>query len=184
MLILQKKGCENINFVSPSHVIPQILEALEIAIPLGFMLPLIYNTGGYDKVTSLKLLEDVIDIWMPDFKFWNNKVAEIVCNANNYRQIACNAVLEMYRQSGDLMINEGKALKGLLVRHLVLPENKSNTEQVMHFIADKVSKNTYVNLMDQYYPCGQISGIAWLQRRITKQESHSAVGSHTGVGQF
>lgn len=175
MLTLQQEGCHNINFVTPTHIIPQILEALEIAIPKGLMLPLVYNSGGYDKVESLKLLEGIIDIWMPDFKFWDNEVARITCKVANYRQIACEAIREMYRQNGDLIITSRKANKGLLVRHLVLPENKAGTSQVMHFLATEISKNTYVNVMAQYYPCGRAKEISWLQRRITQHEFESAI---------
>ena len=175
MLTLQQKGCHNINFVTPTHLIPQILEALEIAIPKGLKLPLVYNSGGYDKVESLKLLEGIIDIWMPDFKFWDNEVAKTTCKAADYRQIACEAIREMHRQNGDLVITNGKACKGLMVRHLVLPENKAGTRQVMHFLATEISKNTYVNIMAQYYPCGQVREISWLQRRITQHEFESAV---------
>ncbi len=184
MLMLQLEGCCNINFVTPTHVLPQILEALELAIPQGLNLPLVYNSGGYDKVESLRLLEGIIDIWMPDFKFWDEEVAKLTCNASNYRQLACKAVHEMHRQCGDLTITSGKASKGLLVRHLVMPENNAGTRKVMQFLAREISKNTYVNIMPQYYPCGNTKGLSWLQRRITQSEFETAINIAREEGLF
>ena len=124
MLQLQNIGCHNINFVTPSHVVTQILSALEIAVENGLSVPLVYNTGGYDKVETLELLDGVFDIYMPDFKFWDSEIAEKTCNARDYPEIAQKAVVEMHRQVGDLVIDEnGIAQRGLLVRHLVLPKN-------------------------------------------------------------
>jgi len=156
MLTLQKSGCHNINFVTPSHVVPQILSALGIAVEKGLRIPLVYNTGGYDTVETLKILDGVIDIYMPDFKFWDPDIADKACGAKEYPEFARNALAEMFRQVGDLVIDEhGIAQRGLLVRHLVMPHGHAGTREIMRFIADKISKNTYVNIMSQYRPCGK-----------------------------
>ncbi|MBT8342562.1 MAG: radical SAM protein [Desulfatitalea sp.] len=156
MLFLQAEGCHNINLVTPSHVIPQILSALMLAAADGLTVPLVYNTGGYDRLSSLRLLEGVVDIYMPDFKFWDNAIANRTCHAPDYRETACAALKEMHRQTGDLTIDDaGVAQRGLLVRHLVLPEHLAGTREVMRFIAGEVSVDTYVNIMPQYRPCGR-----------------------------
>jgi putative pyruvate formate lyase activating enzyme len=156
MLALQNSGCHNINFVTPSHVVPQILSALEIAVEKGLSIPLVYNTGGYDRVETLKILDGVIDIYMPDFKFWDPDIADRACEARDYPEYARNALAEMFRQVGDLVLDEdGIAQRGLLVRHLVMPHGYAGTREVMRFISDKISKNTYVNVMFQYRPCGK-----------------------------
>jgi putative pyruvate formate lyase activating enzyme len=158
MLTLQKRGCHNINFVTPSHVVPQILLALETAVQEGLNIPLIYNSGGYDSVETLKILEGVIDIYMPDFKFWDSEIADLTCNAPDYPEVARLAMGEMHRQVGDLIIDEnGIALRGLLIRHLVLPNHLAGTRDIMRFIAQKISKKSYVNIMAQYRPCGNVS---------------------------
>jgi putative pyruvate formate lyase activating enzyme len=176
MLSLQKRGCHNINFVTPSHVVPQILQGLFIAIERGLKVPLVYNTGGYDKVETLKILEDVFDIYMPDFKFWETRWSEKFCKAPDYRKIAAAAIKEMHRQVGDLLIDEsGIAEKGLLVRHLVMPNDASNTKEVMTFLADKISEDTYVNVMDQYHPCGEATLDPAINRRLTGKEYVEAV---------
>ncbi len=156
MLILQKSGCHNINFVTPSHVVPQILSALEIAVDKGLSLPLVYNSGGYDKVETLKLLEGIFDIYMPDFKFWQPALADKTCNAPDYPGIARKAIVEMHRQVGDLIVDEnGIAHHGVLLRHLVLPGGLAGTRDIMTFIAEKISPDTYVNIMPQYRPLGK-----------------------------
>jgi putative pyruvate formate lyase activating enzyme len=176
MLSLQRRGCHNINFVTPSHVVPQILQGLFIAIERGLKVPLVYNTGGYDKVETLKILEDIFDIYMPDFKFWEARWSEKFCGAPDYRSIAIVAIKEMHRQVGDLLIDEsGIAEKGLLVRHLVMPNNVSNTKEVMTFLADKISEDTYVNVMDQYHPCGKATLDPAINRRLTINEYVEAV---------
>ena len=176
MLSLQKRGCHNINFVTPSHVVPQILQGLLIAIERGLKVPLVYNTGGYDKVETLKILEDVFDIYMPDFKFWETRWSEKFCKAPDYGKKAAAAIKEMHRQVGDLAIDEsGIAEKGLLVRHLVMPNDVSNTKEVMTFLADKISEDTYVNVMDQYHPCGKATSDPAINRRLTRKEYVEAV---------
>ena len=176
MLYLQKAGCHNINFVTPSHVVPQILSALEIAVKNGLSVPLVYNTGGYDRVETLKLLEGVIDIYMPDFKFWNPEVAETMSNAEDYPEVARNALIEMHRQVGDLVIDEsGIARRGLLVRHLVLPHGLAGTREIMRFIARKISLNTYVNVMPQYRPCGRAAEIKELSAHLSHNDYKMAL---------
>jgi putative pyruvate formate lyase activating enzyme len=176
MMSLQNSGCHNINFVTPSHVVPQILSAVEIAIGYGLSVPLIYNTGGYDNVETLRLLEDVIDIYMPDFKFRDPEVAQAACNAKDYPKIAQLALKEMHRQVGDLIIDDsGIARRGLLVRHLVMPDGLAGTREVMRFIAAEISRNTYVNIMSQYRPCGRANEIAALNRRPTRTEFDTAL---------
>lgn len=176
MLDLQDAGCENINFVTPSHVVPQILEAVETAARSGLNIPLVYNSGGYDRVETLKLLEGVIDIYMPDFKFMDPAIAEATCCAPDYPQAAKEAVIEMHRQVGDLVLNErGIAVKGLLVRHLVLPAGLSRTRDVMRFLSREVSPDTYVNIMPQYRPEYRAHEHPGLDRMLTRQEYQKAL---------
>ncbi len=176
MIELQKLGCHNINFVSPTHYVPQILKALPKAVEMGLSVPLVYNTGGYDSVKTLRLLEDVVDIYMPDFKYANGSVAEQYSKAPDYPQLAKMALKEMHRQVGDLTLDQsGIAQRGLLIRHLVLPQGLAGTRKAMHFIASQLSKNTYVNIMDQYYPCGDIPPNSPMTRRITRKEYEEAV---------
>ncbi len=178
MMSLQNKGCHNINFVTPSHFVPQILSALELAIEKGLNIPLIYNSGGYDNVETLKLLEGVIDIYMPDFKFWDAVIAEKTCNAPDYPEIARKAIAEMHRQVGNLKIdNNGIAIRGLLIRHLVLPNKLAGTKEIAGFIVKDISPNTYVNIMPQYRPCGKASEIEELSAFLTQKEYNDAVRS-------
>ncbi len=171
MLELQGLGCHNINIVTPSHVVPQILEALILAIPKGLKIPLVYNTGGYDSLDTIKSLDGIVDIYMPDFKFWSKKLSKELMNAEDYPDIACLALKEMHSQVGDLVINEaGIAERGLLVRHLVMPGCVEDSKQVLRFIAEEISLNTYVNIMDQYRPCGRAYEHPLITRRITPQE--------------
>ena len=187
MIMLQKEGCHNINFVTPSHVLPQILEALPTAIDQGLRIPLVYNTGAYDRVAVLELLEGVFDIYMPDFKFVDTAIARDACQAEDYAAVAKQALKEMFRQVGDLVLDDsGLAVKGLLVRHLVLPENLAGTRAVMDFIANEISPDTYVNIMPQYHPCGLADTIPGLQRRITETEFQSAMeeARQAGIRRF
>ncbi|MFZ1956523.1 MAG: radical SAM protein [Desulfobacterales bacterium] len=175
MIDLQRMGCHNINFVTPSHVVWQILEALAIAAENGLRVPLVYNSGGYDRVETLQLLEGVFDIYMPDFKFWDPRVAEETCNAPDYPEVARNALREMHRQVGDLVIDgNGIARRGLLVRHLVLPESLAGTREIMRFIADDISTNTYVNIMTQYRPCGRAAEVRELAAYPTDTDFQKA----------
>ena len=176
MLALQQQGCHNINFVTPSHVVPQILAALEIAIQQGLCVPLVYNCGGYDLTSTLRLLAGVFDIYMPDFKFWNPELAESACQAADYTEIACKALKEMHRQVGDLIIdNSGMARKGLLIRHLVLPGGMAGTRKIMRFIAQEISIRSYVNIMSQYRPCGRAAEISGLNALLSPSDYQIAL---------
>ena len=183
MVALQQQGCHNINFVSPSHVVPQILSALEIAIQQGLRVPLVYNSGGYDLPATLKLLEGVFDIYMPDFKFWNAQVAERACRAKDYPEIACSALREMHRQVGDLKVSEnGIAQKGLLIRHLVLPGGLAGTREIMRFIAREISADSYVNIMSQYRPCGRAAEIKELNGPLSPHDFQTALQQAAAEG--
>ncbi len=176
MLQLQEQGCHNINFVSPSHVVAQIIAAVEIAAKRGLRLPLVYNTGGYDSLEALVLLDEVIDIYMPDMKYGDSSIARKYSKAPNYVEVNCAAVKEMHRQVGDLALDRrGLAQRGLLVRHLILPDNLAGSERVLDFIAREISPNTYVNLMDQYRPCYRADEYPALNRKITMGEYASVL---------
>jgi len=176
MLWLQARGCHNINLVSPSHVVPYILEALDIAAAKGLCLPLVYNTGGYDAMETLKLLDGVVDIYMPDMKYSDRKTAERLSGIKDYPKINRAAVREMHRQVGDLKPDEdGTAQRGLLVRHLVLPGGLAGTREVVKFLANEVSANTYLNIMSQYRPCYKAFDIPGLDRPLKDQEFSDAI---------
>ncbi|HEY5649553.1 MAG TPA: radical SAM protein [Nitrospiria bacterium] len=176
MLELQAMGCHNINFVTPTHVVPQILAAIPHAIEKGLRVPLVYNTGGYDTVESLRLLNGVFDIYMPDIKFDDSSVAGRLCKAEDYPIVSKEAVKEMHRQVGDLIVDHrGLAVRGLLVRHLIMPGGLAGTRGVMRFIARELSRDTYVNIMDQYRPCGNAFRFPEISRRITSAEFEEAV---------
>jgi len=176
MLSLQRQGCHNINFVTPSHVVPQILAALPKAIEKGLTLPLVFNSSGYDALETLKLLEGVVDIYMPDFKFWARESGKLYAKAPDYAEVARNAIVEMHRQVGDLVLDDkGVAVKGLLVRHLVMPGGLDETEEILRFLAREVSVDTYVNVMDQYRPCGKANQFPPLDRRLTNDEYQEAL---------
>jgi putative pyruvate formate lyase activating enzyme len=175
MINLQKQGCHNINFVTPSHVVPQILNGLVKAVSQGLNIPLVYNSGGYDKPETLKLLDKVIDIYMPDFKFWNSNTSAEYTEVKDYSEIAQKAIKEMHNQVGDLIINSrGIAEKGLLVRHLVMPHNEAGTKGIMEFIAQEISADTFVNIMNQYYPCYRAKHFQKINTKITKKEFEDA----------
>lgn len=176
MLQLQRQGCHNINFVTPSHVVPQILEALPIAIDHGLSVPLVYNTSSYDSLDKLRLLDGVVDIYMPDVKIWDPELAKQFLKAEDYPERAREAVTEMHRQVGDLVIEEGRAVRGLLVRHLVMPDGVAGTEQWMTFLAE-LSTDTYLNLMDQYRPCHEAHALPPIDRAITRAEFRQAEDS-------
>ena len=171
MLNLQNRGCHNINFVTPSHQVYQILAALPPAIEGGLNVPLVYNTGGYDALETLHLLDGVVDIYMPDFKFWDPQVAKDLCEAEDYPEIARQALKEMHRQVGDLVMDEdGVARRGLLVRHLVLPDGLAGTDEIATFIAQEISPRTYINVMGQYRPCGRAAEHPSLSKFLTGLE--------------
>jgi putative pyruvate formate lyase activating enzyme len=185
MLELQERGCHNINLVSPSHVVPQILAALCIAAQNGLNIPLVYNTGGYDNVSTLKLLDGVVDIYMPDMKYSNPQVALHYSKIRQYPQINQEAVLEMHRQVGDLQVDrQGIAMRGLLVRLLVLPFGLAGTQETVRFLAAKISTKTYLNIMDQYHPAHHANQYPKLNRRITSQEFQEAIQMAHDAGIF
>lgn len=176
MVSLQRQGCHNINFVTPSHVVPQILAALPEAVENGLTVPLVYNSSGYDSVETLELLEGIVDIYMPDFKFWSKESAKLYAKAADYPEVAQKAILEMHRQVGDLVVDEkGLAVKGLLVRHLVMPGGLDETREILGFLARGVSVDTYVNVMDQYRPCGEAYHCPPIDRRLGSDEYGKAL---------
>jgi putative pyruvate formate lyase activating enzyme len=173
MLDLQNYGCSNINFVTPTHVIPAITAAIELARKSGLTLPTVYNTGGYDSVETLKMLDGFMDIYMPDMKYSDSAVAQELSGAADYPQVNREAVKEMHRQVGDLKIEKGLATRGLLVRHLVLPENLAGSFEIIDFLAEQISPKTAINVMDQYRPCYQAHLHARINRRPTLEEIES-----------
>jgi putative pyruvate formate lyase activating enzyme len=181
-LQIQALGCHNLNLVTPSHVIAQILEALELAIPHGFRLPLVYNTSGYDSVSALKLLDGIVDIYMPDLKYSDSRIAAQYSGITHYWDVARRAFKEMHRQVGDLVIEGGLAQRGLLIRHLVLPNHLAGSEQVLRFLAEEISRDSWVNLMDQYYPAHRAHTYPQLSRRITSKEYTEVVEFARGLG--
>lgn len=172
---LEMLGCHNINLVTPTHVVPQILKALEIAVGNGLSIPLVYNTGGYENIDTLKLLEGIVDIYMPDTKYSDEETASKYSDARNYPEINRKALLEMHRQVGVLQVENGIATRGLLIRHLVLPENLSGAFKTLYFIAHRLSKDSYVNIMAQYHPCYRAEEYTGLARRITYKEYSKVV---------
>ena len=183
MLTLQENRCHNINFVTPTHFVPQIISALRIAVARGLTLPLVYNCGGYESVETLYLLDGIIDIYMPDAKYGVEEEAKKYSNAPCYPQIMKRALKEMHRQVGNLKVDgNGIAQRGLLIRHLVLPHSLAGTAEVIRFIAEDISKDTYVNIMDQYRPCYRASNFSLLSRRITREEYASAIEIATSLG--
>jgi len=183
MLDLQKRGCHNINLVSPTHVMPQILDAVLIAAQHGLTLPLVYNTGGYDSLEMLSLLEDIVDIYMPDMKYGNEDIARKYSLVKKYPQINQAAVLEMQRQVGNIQLDHnGLAVRGLLVRHLVLPENLAGSESILKFLAYKVSTDVYLNIMAQYWPAHHASGYPALNRRIRPDEYQRVIELAKNLG--
>jgi putative pyruvate formate lyase activating enzyme len=197
MLSLQRQGCHNINIVSPSHVVPQLLEGLGIAAAKGLCIPLVYNSGGYDSVETLKLLDGIVDIYMPDAKYGRDETALVLSHAPHYVASMKAALKEMHRQVGDLVVEQGVAVRGMIIRHLVLPGNLAHSEIVMNFVADEISRNAYVNIMAQYRPAWHAGEIAQenpvyrgLKRPITGEEYRFAIrcakeaGLHRGFVEY
>jgi putative pyruvate formate lyase activating enzyme len=183
MLQLQRSGCHNINLVTPSHVVPQILAAIGLAAAGGLHIPVVYNSGGYDRVQTLRLLEGVVDIYMPDFKFWDPGIAESSCSAPDYPEVARRALIEMHRQVGDLIIGpDGLARRGVLLRHLVLPGGRAGTADVMDFVANSVSRQTYVNVMPQYRPCGRAGEVEGLETKLDPEDYRKALEATRRAG--
>jgi putative pyruvate formate lyase activating enzyme len=183
MLSLQAQGCHNVNLVSPTHVVPQILAALLIAAEAGLRLPLVYNTGGFDSPLALGLLENVVDIYMPDMKYASSEPARRYSGAPDYPLVNQAAVIEMHRQVGDLTLDEsGIARRGLLVRHLVLPGGLAGTGEISRFLATEVSRDTYVNIMDQYRPCYRAGELPPLDWPLTRLEYAQALKAARAAG--
>jgi putative pyruvate formate lyase activating enzyme len=184
MLHLQDAGCHNINLVTPEHVVPQLLEALHQAVEAGLRLPIVYNTSAFDSMHSLRLLDGVVDIYMPDFKVWDRETARHYLLAPSYPDVARAAIAEMHRQVGDLVTDEhGVAQHGMLVRHLVMPGDVAGTTQIMHWLAG-LSTDMYVNLMAQYAPAGQVTPrrFSELNRRVTADEMRQAYAAARRAG--
>lgn len=187
MIDLQNRGCHNINFVTPTPQVPQIVKSILIAIEKGLKIPLVYNTSSYDSVEILKLLEGIVDIYLPDARYSDDKISLKYSNAPNYFEIMKRAIKEMHRQVGDLIIADcrlkiddleipkGVAIRGLIVRHLVLPNKLAGSEKIFEFLAKEISKNTFLNIMDQYYPTWRAFNYPELSRRITKEEFEEAI---------
>jgi putative pyruvate formate lyase activating enzyme len=176
MLELQARGCHNINWVTPEHVVPQILEALPPAIEGGLRLPTVYNTSSYDSLESLELMDGVVDVYMPDFKLWTSERARRYLAKRDYPEVARQAVREMHRQVGDLVFDErGLARRGLLVRHLVMPGMVDETEAILRFIAEALGSGTYVDVMAQYYPAGRTSEFPEIDRHPYRSEVEGAL---------
>ncbi len=175
MLGLQQQGCHNINLVTPTHVMPQILKALQIAIPMGLKIPIVYNTAGYELAGVLKLLEGIIDIYLADMRYGNPDMAVKYSSAPGYPEYNREAVKEMHRQVGIAKLNEeGIMEEGVVIRHLVLPNNICGTDKIMKFIAEEISPDTYISLMSQYCPYYKASGFKEISRRLTKNEYEGA----------
>jgi len=174
MLKLQTRGAHNINLVTPTHFVPQIIRALKVAIEKGLNIPIVYNTGGYDNLETLKLLDCIVDVYMPDAKYGDNKNSEKYSSALNYVEANITALKEMYSQVGDLTVNDEIAKRGILVRHLILPNNISNTKEVLHTLSS-ISKDMYVSLMSQYFPCNRADEYPELTRKITRKEYNEAL---------
>ncbi len=176
MFELQGDGCHNINLVTPTHQMPMILRALSISVQRGLAIPIVYNCGGYESLEAIKLLDGVVDIYMPDFKYADPEMSLKYSNARDYPAVAKAVIREMHHQVGDLVMDgSGIAQRGLLLRHLVLPGGIAGTGEVVRFIAEEISKHTYVNILDQYYPCYKAFDHPPLDRRVTREEYIEAV---------
>jgi putative pyruvate formate lyase activating enzyme len=185
MILLQNRGCHNINFVTPTHFVPQIVSALPYAIELGLDIPLVYNCGGYESLDVIKLLNGIIDIYMPDAKFADEKHAKKYMNAVDYFPILKQVLTEMHRQVNDLKMDDnGLAYRGLLIRHLVMPDFIAGSGQILDFIARQISKHSYVNIMGQYHPCYQAYHDEIINRRITHTEYYHTIELAKQVGLY
>jgi putative pyruvate formate lyase activating enzyme len=173
MLDLQRQGCHNINFVTPEHVVAQIIESVAIAVERGLSIPIVYNTSAYDALDSIELMNGIADIYMPDFKFWSAERSKLYMKAEDYPDVARRVIRAMHNQVGDLVINEnGLARRGLLIRHLVMPGMLDETRSILEWIAAALGTNTYINLMDQYHPAGKVSAVQYheINRRTLSSE--------------
>jgi putative pyruvate formate lyase activating enzyme len=186
MLELQAIGCHNVNWVTPEHVVPQILEALPVAVAGGLRLPIVYNTSSYDSLDSLRLMEGVVDVYMPDFKLWTSESARRYLKRADYADVARKTVKEMYRQVGDLVLDErGLARRGVILRHLVMPGLEGETEAILRYIADELGTGCYVNLMAQYYVSGKVGQDGQYEeiaRRVYREEYERVLGVARELG--
>ena len=185
MLELQGHDCHNINFVTPEHVAPEIVEAIAVAVELGLRLPLVYNTGAYDSMESLELMDGLVDIYMPDFKYWSRVESKVYMKAEDYPDAARTAILEMHRQVGPLTLDDaGLAVRGVLLRHLVMPGGLEDTRKILEWIASELGPETYVNLMNQYRPAGRVgeNRFAEINRPLSAREYREAVGIARDLG--
>jgi len=186
MLELQGLGCHNVNFVTPEHVVPQVLEALPLAIESGLRLPIVYNTSAYDSLESLRLTDGVVDVYMPDFKLWTNEASRRYLRRADYPDVARESIREMHRQVGDLELDErGLAVRGVLLRHLVMPGLLEETEAILRFVAEELGTGCYVNLMAQYYPSGRVGRdgeFAEIDRHLFREEYAQALALAEELG--
>jgi len=185
ILKLQKLGCHNINFVTPTHYVPQIVASLAEAIPMGLRIPIVYNCSGYESIEVIRLLDGIVDIYMPDAKLMDDKYSLKLCNAPDYPSVLEEVLKEMHRQVGDLTVNsKGIAERGLLIRHLVMPEGVASSREVFEFIANELSLDSYVNIMDQYHPEYRAHEYPEIGRRISHKEYLEAVQLAKGLGLY
>lgn len=183
MLQLQRVGCHNINLVTPTHYAPQIVEAFLTAVEKGLSIPIVYNCGGYESVETLRLLDGIVDIYMPDIKYSNDEHARRYSGVKDYWRVVQAAIREMHRQVGDLTVNkDGIAERGLLIRHLILPNRIAGSEKVLQFISQAISRESYVNIMDQYRPCFKADKLPELNRVIRSQEFHEVIALAQRLG--
>ena len=183
MIELQERGCHNINLVTPTHFIPSIVSALLIAVSMGLNIPIVYNTSGYERAEILKLLDGIVDIYLPDAKYADNTIAKRISGFSRYVDFNRDALIEMFNQVGNIRTNEeGIAVKGLLVRHLILPEDMSGTDDVLKFLSESISPDIYISLMDQYFPAYKAVKHKKLSRRIYKDEYNNALDSFNRHG--
>ena len=189
MISLQEQGCHNINFVTPEHVVPQLMEAIPPAIEMGLRIPIVYNTSAYDSMDSMELMDGIVDIYMPDFKLWDLERSRLYLGAEDYPSVAREIFREMYRQVGSLRFDEhGLARRGLLVRHLVMPEEMAGSRDIFRFLAREISRDTWVNIMDQYHPDGMVlrkpEKFTAINRRISSKEYFAALQAARDEGLF
>jgi len=183
MIDLQQAGCHNINFVTPTHYVPRILRGLSLAIDEGLSIPLVYNCSGYESLEVVKLLDGIVDIYMPDIKFLKQELSDRYCNAPDYPDVVKDVIKEMQRQVGDLVMDgRGIAQRGLLIRHLLMPSLSENTKDVLNFIRQEISCDAFVNIMAQYHPCYQASRFQEISRRPTLKEYNEAVEYARAIG--
>jgi putative pyruvate formate lyase activating enzyme len=184
MLLLQERGCSNINLVTPTHFTLQIIKSVEFAKNYGLKIPIVWNSSGYEKTDTIKMLEGIVDIYMPDLKFISPEKSKLFTEASDYFAYASQAVMEMHRQAGDLVIKNGIARRGLLIRHLILPSYQSDTSGIIDFVADNLGTGTYLNLMDQYHPCYRADRYPLINMTISREEYKYFVDYARGKGFF